>query len=180
MIPYMRPYPELIRHWSARLPQNGRMRVGIVWAGNVHHGNDRNRSMPLERLVPLLSMPGIDFVSVQRGVTPEQKEVLDAHGVLQLGDAFADFADTAAVVAQLDLLISVDTSVAHLAGAMGKAVALLIAFSPDWRWMLDRPDTRWYPSMRLFRQSAPSDWDGVVERLRQELTEAAQRPRKPN
>jgi ADP-heptose:LPS heptosyltransferase len=106
--------------------------------------------------------------------------MLDAHGVVQLGHEFEDFADTAAVVAMLDLLISVDTSVAHLAGAMGKAVALLVPFSPDWRWQLDRTNSRWYPSMRLFRQAAPTDWEGVIERVSQELTDAAQRPAKPS
>ena len=179
-IPYMLPYPEDIRRWSGRLPQNGRMRVGIVWAGNAAHGNDRNRSIALERFAPLFSVPGVDFISVQREVSVEHAEVLDAHGILRLGHEFADFTDTAAVVAMLDLLISVDTSVAHLAGAMGKPVALLVPFSPDWRWLLDKTDSRWYPSMRLFRQSAPDDWEGVVERVRQELADAVQRPVRPS
>jgi hypothetical protein len=179
-IPYMRPYPEQIRKWAERLPQNGRMRVGIVWAGNAAHGNDRNRSIALERFAPLLSVPGVDFICVQRDVTAEDAAVLDARGVLRLGHEFADFTDTAAVVAMLDLLISVDTSVAHLAGAMGKPVAILVPFSPDWRWLLGRTHSSWYPSMRLFRQSAPSDWEGVVERVRQELADAVQRPVKPN
>jgi len=144
------------------------------------HGNDRNRSMPLERFAPLLAVPGVDFVSVQREVNPEQADMLDARGVLRLGHEFEDFADTAALVAMLDLLISVDTSVAHLAGAMGKAVALLVPFSPDWRWLLDRSDSVWYPSMRLFRQSSPGDWEGLIERVRKELADAAaQRAIKP-
>ncbi len=98
---------------------------------------------------------------------------------MQLGQEFSDFADTAAVIAMLDLIITVDTSVAHLAGAMGKAVALLLPFSPDYRWLLDRTDSPWYPTMRLFRQTAIGDWDEPIERLRQELAEVAQRPKTP-
>jgi len=97
------------------------------------------------------------------------------HGVRQLGQEFQDFSDTAAVVALLDLVVAVDTSVAHLAGAMGKAVALLIPFSPDWRWLRDRTDSPWYPTMRIFRQDAVADWDGPLERLRQELIGVARR-----
>jgi Tetratricopeptide repeat len=173
--PYLLPLPEHIRKWHGRLPQNNRLRVGIVWAGNSAHGNDRNRSMPLEKFAPLLSVPGVDFISVQREVNAAQAEILDAHGVVRFGHEFMDFADTAAIVAMLDLLISVDTSVAHLAGAMGKAVGLLIPFAPDWRWLCDRSDTKWYPSMRIFRQRAPSDWDELIDRVRNELSEAAAR-----
>jgi ADP-heptose:LPS heptosyltransferase len=95
---------------------------------------------------------------------------------LQLGRDFEDFSDTAAVVAMFDVLVSVDTSVAHVAGAMGKAVALLVPFSPDWRWLLDRTDSPWYPTMRLFRQTAIGDWDGPLQQLCQELAEVARRP----
>ena len=127
-------------------------------------------------LPPLLSVPGIDFISVQKDVNDAQAAILDRHGVLNLGRQFDDFADTAAVLAMLDLLVAVDTSVAHLAGAMGKAVALLMPFAPDWRWLLHRTDTPWYPTMRLFRQSAVGDWDSPLEQLRQELSDAANRP----
>jgi hypothetical protein len=174
-VPYIWPYKERILKWYPRVPQNGRMRVGIVWAGNSAHGNDRNRSMPLERLVPLFSMPDVDFISVQKNVTEEDAALLEEHGVLQLGQEFADFADTAAVIKMLDLLVTVDTSVAHLAGAMGQPVALLVPYSPDWRWMLDRTDSPWYPTMRLFRQSKSGDWEGVIELLGQELGDAARR-----
>jgi ADP-heptose:LPS heptosyltransferase len=110
-------------------------------------------------------------------VNPALVASLHAHGVRQLGQEFADFSDTAAVIALLDLVVAVDTSVAHLAGAMGKGVALLIPFSPDWRWLLHRTDSPWYPTMRLFRQTKIGDWDGVVERLSRELADAARRPR---
>ena len=155
--------------------EDKRVRVGICWAGNSAHLNDRNRSIALERLAKVLSVPGIDFVSIQKDVSEAQAELLRAHGVRQLGQEFQDFSDTAAVVALLDLVVAVDTSVAHLAGAMGKAVALLVPLSPDWRWLLDRSDSPWYPTMRIFRQDAIGDWDGPLERLRQELVGVARR-----
>ena len=165
--------------WNAKLPGAGRLRVGLCWAGNSKHQNDRNRSIPLDRLAAVLAVPGVDFVSVQKEVTERDAGLLRDHGVVQLGQEFADFSDTAAVVAMLDLVIAVDTSVAHLAGAMGRAVALLVPFSPDWRWLLNRTDSPWYPTMRLFRQTAIGDWTGPVERLRHELSAAACRPPRP-
>ncbi len=176
-VPYIRPQPDRIATWQRRLPQNGRLRVGICWAGSAEHMNDRNRSIPLERFAAILSVPGIDFVSVQKEVSEAQAAILRAHGANQLGQEFTDFSDTAAVVAMLDLVIAADTSVAHLAGAMAKAVGLLVPFAPDFRWMLDRTDTPWYPTMRLFRQSAIGDWSGPLERLRQELAGVAGTPR---
>ena len=175
-IPYMRPAPERVAIWNARLPANGRRRIGICWAGNSKHQNDRNRSMPLDRLATVLALPGLDFFSVQKEVTEADAALLRDLGVTQIGQDFLDFSDTAAAVTLLDLVIAVDTSVAHLAAAIGKAVALLVPFSPDWRWLLDRTDSPWYPTMRLFRQSAVGDWDGVVERLRRELAEVSRRP----
>jgi len=177
-IPYVRPYEERLVKWRDRLPRPGGVRIGICWAGNSAHQNDRNRSMPLERLVPVFSIPGLDIVSLQKDVTAADAEALRAHGVVQLGQEFGDFADTAAVIAMLDLVIAVDTSVAHLAGAMGKAVALLVPFSPDYRWLLQRADSPWYPTMRLFRQSKLRDWTDPVERLRQELVVVANRGRR--
>ena len=143
------------------------------------HVNDYNRSMTLERLVKIFSVSGLDFVCLQRDISEAQAVILREHRVLQIGDELADFADTAAVIAMLDLVVAVDTSVAHLAGAMGKAVAMLVPFSPDWRWLLDRTDSPWYPTMRLFRQTAPGDWDGVIERLHRELSDVGRRPAKP-
>ena len=175
-IPYLRPYHGRLEKWRARMPQNGRLRVGIVWAGNSTHLNDRNRSIALERFAALFVGAGHRLHQRaerrQRGAGGD----LRAHGVLQLGQQFTDFADTAAVVAMLDLLVTVDTSVAHLAGAMGKAVALLLPFSPDFRWLLHRTDSPWYPSMRLFRQPVTGDWNTPIEKLRQELADVARRP----
>jgi tetratricopeptide (TPR) repeat protein len=177
-IPYLRAPNERLDKWRNSVPANGRLRVGICWAGSATHLNDRNRSIALERFATLLSIPGLDFVSVQKDVSETQSALLRAHGVAQPGQQCADLADTAAVLAMLDLVISVDTSIAHLAGAMGKAVALLLPFAPDFRWMLDRSDSPWYPTMRLYRQPAIGDWDAPLLRLRQELAAVAGRPTK--
>ena len=131
--------------------------------------------MTLQRFAAIFSIPGIDFVCLQKEVDDIQSAILQHFKVTQLGQEFSDFADTAAVVALLDIVISVDTSVAHLAGAMGKATAVLIPFAPDWRWMLHRTDSPWYPTMRLYRQSAIDDWEGPLERVRRELTDLARR-----
>jgi len=174
-IPYIRPSRERLAKWRDRLPQNDRLRVGLCWAGSRAHLNDHNRSIALERFAGILSLPNLDFVSVQNEVGVLEAALLSRHGVAQLGQEFASFADTAAVLAQIDLLISVDTAVAHLAGAMGKAVALLLPYPAEWRWLTDRTDSPWYPTMRLFRQSASGDWDGPLARLHQELGAAAAR-----
>jgi ADP-heptose:LPS heptosyltransferase len=131
--------------------------------------------MTLERFAAMFSIPGVDFVSLQKEVGDDQAAILQHFNVIQLGQEFADFVDTAAVVAMLDIVVSVDTSVAHLAGAMGKATAVLIPFAPDWRWMLHRTDSPWYPTMRLYRQSTIHDWSGPIARIRSELSAVANR-----
>jgi hypothetical protein len=171
-IPYVQPDSERLAKWRDWLASSGRLRVGICWAGSNIHLNDRNRSIPLERFATIL-VPGVDFVSLQRDVGMSEVAILSAHGVQQIGQEFSDFADTAAVVSMLDLVISVDTSVAHLAGAMAKAGAVLIPFAADFRWLLDRTDSPWYPTLRLFRQAAIGDWSGPLDRLRQELAAIA-------
>ena len=175
-VPYLRAQQDRVAQWRERMPANGRLRIGLCWAGSSMHANDRNRSISLSRFAALLSVPNLDFISVQKEVSETDAAILREHGVLQLGRDFTDFADTAAVVAMLDLVIGVDTSVVHLAGAMGKAVALLVPFSPDWRWLLDRTDSPWYPSMRIFRQSTIGDWDAPLQRVQQELADVARRP----
>ena len=176
-IPYIRPHEERSAKWRTRLPQNGRLRIGLCWAGSNDHLNNRNRSIAIERFDRLLSLPNLDFISVQKEVDSAQAAFLQRFRVVQLGQDFQDFADTAAVLAELDLLISVDTSVAHLAGAMGKAVALLLPFPAEWRWLIDRSDSPWYPTMRLFRQTATGGWDGPLAQLHEELSAvAARRP----
>jgi hypothetical protein len=165
---YIAADPNLTATWAERLasPGGAGKRVGVVWAGNPDHRNDRNRSMPLEALSPLGHLAGVMLHSLQKGPVAGQLAGSSLTSkIIDLGPQLNDLSDTAAVVANLDLIITVDTSVAHLAGAMGKPVWTLLPFVPDWRWMLDRPDTPWYPTMRLFRQRALGDWAGLVDEV---------------
>ncbi len=168
-VPYLRAPADRIAKWRALLPRNGRRRVGLVWAGRPDHKNDHNRSLTLSMIAPLLAVPGIDFVSLQREYRDADLAALGGFPVTRIDRALADFADTAAAVEQCDLVIAVDTAVAHLAGALGKPVWILLAQVQDWRWLLDREDSPWYPSARLFRQPAIGDWDSVIERVKTAL-----------
>jgi hypothetical protein len=144
--------------------------VAVAWSGNVRHSNDRNRSIALSQLASLWSVDRARFVGIQRELRSEDAQPLAAETrLIQVGAELDDFADTAAVLALVDLVITVDTSVAHLAGAMGRPVWILLPFSPDWRWTLEGESSRWYPSARLFRQPALGDWASVIERVRSEL-----------
>jgi Tfp pilus assembly protein PilF len=146
-----------------------KLNVGLVWAGSREHSNDRNRSCPLASLAPILALPGIAWFSLQQGEASKELDAFaDPARVIALPSS-APLIDTAALIAELDLVISVDTSIAHLAGALGRRCWLLLPFAPDWRWMLDRDDTPWYPAMRLFRQSRLHDWSAVVARVGVEL-----------
>jgi tetratricopeptide (TPR) repeat protein len=174
-VPYIQPSPELVAEWRDRLPQTGRPRIGLCWAGSSAHLNDHNRSIALSRFAEILSLPDLHFVSMQRDADAEAQAILQRHGVVELGQDFESFSDTAAVLAELDVLISVDTAVAHLAGALGKAVALLLPYPAEWRWFAGRADSPWYPTMRLFRQTAAGDWDTPLARLYKELGLLAQR-----
>ncbi len=159
-VPYLQPRPDLAGVWRERLSQLGGRRVGLVWRGNPAHSNDRRRSLAAAALAPLMQVAGVSAVSLQIDARPEE---LTALGELyDAGQALSDWADTAALISTLDLVVTVDTAVAHLAGALGKPVWVLLAFAPDWRWMLDRVDSPWYPTMRLFRQPSPGDWACVV------------------
>ena len=170
-IPYIVAADAGVASWRARLPQR-RPLVGLVWSGERSHDNDLNRSMRFEMLAPLLDIPEIAFISLQHEVREDDAALLQSHPeVLQIGPEFKDFADTAAALAVLDAVISVDTSVAHLAGAMGKPLFLLLPFAADFRWLRERADSPWYPSARLFRQPQFGDWDGAVKVLRQELSQ---------
>jgi ADP-heptose:LPS heptosyltransferase len=123
------------------------------------------RSCSLSAFLPLLDVSGVSFYSLQKELSEADRALLHQTSIVDLSPHFGDFADTAAAIAQLDLVITVDTAVAHLAGALGKPVWILLAFSPDWRWLLEREDTPWYPTARLFRQSIRGDWEGVFERV---------------
>ena len=150
--------------------------MGLVWAGNPGHKNDHNRSVPLSALAPLAAIDGIGFFSLQKGPGAGQlTEVPAGLKTVNLGEQLTSFADTAAVIANLDLVIAVNTAVAHLAGGMGKPVFLLVPFAPDWRWLLARTDSPWYPTMRLFRQPRPGDWPSVIASLADCLRSAAER-----
>ncbi len=147
----------------------GRIKVGLAWAGSKAHGNDRNRSCPLEALTPLFDVPGIAWFSLQQGEGSEQIARTPGAERLVPLEANAPLSFTAALVAELDLVISVDTSIAHLAGALARPTWTMLPFAPDWRWLLDREDSPWYPTMRLFRQPSPRDWSAVARAVAFEL-----------
>ncbi|HEY2243603.1 MAG TPA: glycosyltransferase family 9 protein, partial [Xanthobacteraceae bacterium] len=164
-IPYLFADEAHLQKWSVRIEKLPSPRIALAWAGNPAHDNDRNRSIAFATLAPLLAMPG-SFISIQRDVRGDEAAQLAAQPRLtHVGGELADFNDTAAVLALCDLLITVDTAPAHLAGAMGRPVWVLVPFAPDWRWMLDGEITPWYPAARVFRQPALADWNTVIARV---------------
>ena len=171
-VPYL-PLPPVARFpLPPAVP--GRLRVGLVWAGGTGHLNDQMRSIPLKQLLPLLQAADCDFFSLQVGPRAADLAALPAGiRMTDIGSRVRDFADTAAVMRQLDLIISVDTAALHLAGALARPVWALLPYAPDWRWLLEREDTPWYPTMRLFRQVAPRDWASVINRVQEELSRVA-------
>ena len=169
-IPYLQASADRVTKWQALLAGTTGLRIGLTWSGNRSTRRHRLRSISLARLLPLLSTPGVRFVSLQKDMPDEDAKTLEGlPAVTHIGDRLADFADTAAAVSLLDLVISIDTSVVHLAGAIGKPVWVMMLLTQDWRWLLDRADSPWYPSARLFRQTRVGDWDSVIERVRTEL-----------
>ncbi|MYM21816.1 tetratricopeptide repeat protein [Duganella sp. FT135W] len=169
-VPYLHAQPELAAHWHEQLPQQG-LRVGLAWRGNGNFENDADRSLPSLMTLAPLAAAQVHFVSLQKGAG-EAEALLPPTGMSlhPIGSQLGDFADTAAVIANLDLVISVDTAVAHLAGAMGKPCWLLLPdYRCDWRWMADRNDTPWYPTMRLFRQPRDGGWTPVIAQLAEAL-----------
>jgi tetratricopeptide (TPR) repeat protein len=171
-IPYLRAPAEPAAAWRDKLGERRQLRVGVAWAGSPRHVNDHNRSLPLTTLAPLFAIYGIVWVSLQVGQGAAEAAGAPAR-MIDPSDRLGDFLDTAALVSQLDLVISVDTAVAHLAGAMGVPVWLLLPVGSDWRWLLNRDDTRWYPTMRLFRQQAYGAWQPVVARVGEALSALA-------
>jgi tetratricopeptide (TPR) repeat protein len=165
-IPYLSADETLLAKWSARLGDLAHPRIALVWSGNASHDNDRNRSIAFAKLAPLFSKITASFVSLQRDVRSEDAAPLAAENrVTHVGRELEDFSDTAAALALCDLIITVDTAVAHLAGAMGRPVWVLVPFAPDWRWMLQGETTPWYPTARLFRQTSLGEWDSVIARV---------------
>jgi tetratricopeptide (TPR) repeat protein len=167
-VPYLRAPEEALSRWGELLPQEPRLKVGIVWAGSPKYVHDRRRSIALEALAPLGQVEGVLWVNLRKSTGDLGSSSLPFE-MLDLTDRLHDFAETAGLIAHLDLLISVDTAVAHLSGAMGKDVWTLLPFRPDFRWMLGREDTPWYPTMRLFRQPRAADWAAVIDRVADEL-----------
>ncbi|MCC7328061.1 MAG: tetratricopeptide repeat protein [Burkholderiales bacterium] len=165
-VPYLRPDPEKVRHWRARLGTTAKRRVGIVWAGNPEHYNDRFRSIALEELHPVLATEGVQFVSLQKEPAAAQLAALPPEiDIVDLDRELKDFSDTVAVIDLLDLVLCVDTSVTHLAGALGKPMWILLPHPADFRWLQQREDSPWYPSARLFRQDSRRDWQPVVRQV---------------
>ncbi|SOE70961.1 Tetratricopeptide (TPR) repeat [Burkholderia sp. OK233] len=182
--PYLFADPQATREWHERITAQaeGRLKVGLVWAGgNRPHvaelrKNDARRSITFERLAPILDVPNVQFFSLQKGPSAFQLPHDDSHpNVIDYTEELDDFADTTALVANLDLVISVDTSTAHLAGALDKPVWILNRFDTCWRWMLERTDTPWYAQAKLFRQPALGDWDSVIRNARDALVTLAGR-----
>jgi tetratricopeptide (TPR) repeat protein len=169
-VPYIRAKPLLVEAWQQKLaPFAGQLKVGLVWAGRPTHKNDRNRSLKLAHLAPLAA-DGITFFSLQRGPASSQAaSPPTGMRLIDFTEDLLDFADTAALIANLDLAITVDTAVAHLAGAMAKPVWVMIPSNPDWRWLREREDSPWYPTMRLFRQREMVKWEDVIARMGTEL-----------
>jgi tetratricopeptide (TPR) repeat protein len=171
-VPYIMPPGAEVRRWRERLPRRHPL-IGLVWSGDRFHDNDLNRSLHIEMLLPLLDLRGVTFISLQHLVREEDAPVLKSRpDVVAIGQEFRDFADTAAAIGALDAVISVDTAVAHLAGAMGKPLLLLLPFAADFRWLRERQDSPWYPTARLYRQPRFGDWRSVISTLAQDLTRA--------
>lgn len=173
-LPYLKASEPHVARWRSRIEALPGPRVAIAWSGRADHFNDRNRSIALAQLEPLLRTRGVSFVSIQHEPRPEDAHQLAGQpGMLHVGGDLKDFTDTAAVLALCDVTICVDTSVAHLSAAMGRPTWLMVPFQPDWRWTADRERSPWYPDVRLFRQPAPGDWNSVVAGLAEALAKLA-------
>jgi len=164
-VPYLHPDAGAVRRWQDRIPRGGDKAIGLVWAGSATHRRDATRSIALSSLAPLFSRSTAHWFSLQVGERAKDLEALAPGLLTDLSGSLADFTETAAAIVTLDLVITVDTAVAHLAGALGRPVWVLLPFVSDWRWLREREDSPWYPTMRLFRQPRAGDWAGVVERV---------------
>ena len=173
-IPNQVPYLKLPQtSFSVAIPPGTRIKIGIVWTGNPDNPYNPDRSCPLSYFLRGLDLPGVVLYSLQHEVPIADRDLFNQSPLQDVGSHLLDFVDTATAIAQMDLIVSIDTAVAHLAGALGKPVWLILPFVPDWRWMLDRSTSPWYPTFRLFRQQAWGDWAGVFEQVNQALQRAA-------
>ena len=173
--PYLKADSNRVNEWSQRLGKKNSFRVGIAWQGNPKFSKDHRRSLPLKQFLPLLSLKGVEFISVQKKntTTNQLDDFTDKHRIIDVDaglDRDRDFMDTAAIMENLDLLICTDSSVANLAGALGLPTWLILGAPPDWRWLLDTDASPWYPSIRLFRQETQNDWQHVLQQIRTELS----------
>jgi tetratricopeptide (TPR) repeat protein len=174
-VPYIRPGCAEIAAFERRLPSK-RPRVGLAWAGRRSHRNDLSRSMSLDTLSPLLGLSAVEFISLQHELCAEDERLLgDRPQIVRIGEKLRDFAETAAIISLLDIVISVDTAIAHLAGALGKPLFVLLPFAADFRWLRQRPDSAWYPTARLFRQKSFAQWGDVIAAVHDELSLATQK-----
>jgi tetratricopeptide (TPR) repeat protein len=175
-VPYIDAPADRVQHWREQFPSSSKPRVGLVWAGNPNHKNDHNRSMSLQTLAPLLGITDLNFLSLQKEVPKPDRDLFDTIDTLQdLSPHLTDFAETAAIIANLDLVIAVDTSVAHMVGALGVPAWIMLPDNPDYRWLLDRADCPWYPSARLYRQARAGDWSDVIDAIGADLRTLAER-----
>jgi len=161
---YLNADTKKVQEWSDRLGSTCKPRIGIVWSGNPSHNNDHNRTIELAHILQYLP-EGFEYISLQKEIRESDKDALYSSKIRYFGDELHDFSDTAALCENMDLVISVDTSVAHLCGALGKETYVLLPFSPDWRWLLDRVDTPWYPTMRLLRQKEIGKWENLFKKF---------------
>jgi hypothetical protein len=164
-MPYLVAPQDRVETWRARLDPRNRLRVGLAWSGQQRHINDRNRSMLLAQLAPLDRL-GVALFALQKDVRPVDRAMATTFRNLQLlGDEITDFRDTAALLTLMDVVVTVDTSIAHLAGALARPLLLMLPNVCDWRWMLRRDDSPWYPTARLFRQTRPGHWSEVIQHV---------------
>ncbi len=169
-VPYLWPRADLVEQWKDELGEGGAFKIGIAWQGKEAYAKDRFRSIPLAHFAGIAQVHPVRVYSLQMGLGREQlTHSISQWPITDLGDRLGDFHDTAAIVRNLDLVITCDSAPAHLAGALGVRVWVALSFAPDWRWMLEHTDSPWYPTMRLFRQSRPGDWDGVFRAIEGEL-----------
>ena len=168
-VPYLSPKADQVENWRNELGPRTRLRIGLVWAGRRREPVNRTRDMGLEVFDPLTSLD-VEIISLQKEIPDQDRRVLESMPkIICLGEKLSDFADTAALIENLDMVIGVDSAVAHLAGAQGKPVWIMLRHSGEWRWLLERSDSPWYPTARLFRQKKPGDWAGVVSDITQQL-----------
>ena len=170
---YLRARPEIVAKWAERIGTGPELKVGVVWTGNPKHINNRYRSITAEALLPLLGIEGTRFFSLQVGARHGELTKCSGGAVPDFSAELGDYGETAGVIANLDLVVSICTSVAHLTGSLGKPLWVLLNSVPDWRWMLEREDSPWYPSARLFRQRKLGEWGDVLERVGTELRAVA-------